>query len=406
MTFEIINNFVENMLISFFIAKYINLKNKKKKFIIITVIINTILSTILSYINVVGITQTMLIQCVLCFFLYKYNNNFSFQNVIISLFCNILLFIADYFSILLLSFLYSTTPFQIYNIYKIYIYHIILSKAIFIIMIVLSLLKKPLLFTKIKIKEINHLLALELLIIMVMAYYFLSTILSKNFDYSSSIMFFCFILLFFSFCYVFNSIINMNQQIYENRLKDEQEQYRSENLKNLNSIKMNIDNTEHRINYILQSIEFDLKEKNYDNVLRKIKISKELVHKISPVLCTNNELFDFMLNLEIKFFLQNSKQIKICAFISQNHAYDRLEIINNIIYILKLLYTYVNKLELFITESENNLLQVKFIILNSATSLKKDIEKDIGQISNQSIQIQENKEIIILQYEEDLNEYM
>ena len=51
----------------------------------------------------------------------------------------------------------------------------------------------------------------------------------------------------------------MNQELYETKLKTEQNYYKLENLKNLNNIKTHTENIEHRINYILQSIEFDLK---------------------------------------------------------------------------------------------------------------------------------------------------
>ena len=401
MLFEIINNAIENLLIGFFVIKYINLDKQKNKFIFNTVVINTILSTILTYKNIIGLTQTLLIQCVICFFLYRYNDQFSFQNIIVSFFCNILLYIAVYFSIIFLSYIYNMIPFQIYTTYQIYIYQIILSKIIFLLMIILSLIKKPLLFTKIEYEKINYLVAFELLINIIMGQYFLTIILNKNFNFLSCILFFLFILLFFLFCYIFNSTIKMNQEIYESKLKIEQEHYKHENLKNLNTIKMQIDNTEHRINYILQSIEFDLKDKQYDNALNKIKISKELINKISPIVCTNNELFDFILNLEIKYFMQNNKQIKICIFISQNRVYDRIEIINNIIDILKILYSDINQLELFIIESESNYLQVRFIISNSNS-----IKKNIIYTANQNIQILENEKLIIIEYEENLNEYM
>lgn len=113
-----------------------------------------------------------------------------------------------------------------------------------------------------------------------------------------------------------------------------------------------------------------------------------------------------MLNLEIKYFLQNGKQIKICSFISQNHVYDRLEIINNITDLLKLLYKYVDKLEFFITENEDHdLLKVTFIIPNSNLLSKDNIQKYIIR-SNKNIQTQENKGLLILSYVENLNEYM
>lgn len=408
MIFEITNNFVENLLISFFIIEYINTKKYKLHFIITTVITNTFLSTLLSHLNVIGITQTLTIQFILCVSLYKYHENFSFQDIVVSFYCNILLFISVYFSIIFLSFIYRLAPFQIYNTTDIYIYFVILSKIIFLVMIVFSIKTKPLLFTKTKIKELNYLLAIELLIIMIMAYYFLTSILGKNYNYSSAILFICFILLFFSFCYIFNRIIFMSQMIYETKLKEDHKHYEKENLKNLNSIKIHIDNIEHRINYILHSIEFDLKEKNYDKALNKINISKELVHKISPVLCTNNELFDFMLNLEIKFFMQNKKDIKVCAFISQNNAYDKLDLINHIVGILKLLYEYVNKIELFLIEKDPNLLEIKFIIHHSEKIPYQILKKQVYNIfvTDIFVNIDKNEDILIINYEERLNEYL
>lgn len=406
MIFEIANNFVENLLISFFIIEYINAKKYKLHFIITTVITNTFLSTLLSHLNVIGITQTLTIQFILCISLYKYHENFSFQDIVVSFYCNILLFISVYFSIIFLSFTYRLSPFQIYNATDIYISFVIISKIIFLFMIIFSIKTKPLLFTKTKIKELNYLLAIELLIIMIMAYYFLTSILDRNYNYSSTIIFICFILLFFSFCYIFNRIIYMSQLIYETKLKEDHMNYKKENLKNLNTIKFHIDNTEHRINYILQSIEFDLKEQRYDKALNKINISKELVHKIAPVLCTNNELFDFILNLEIKFFMQNKKDIKVCAFISQNNAYDNLDLINHIIGILKLLYKYVNKIELFLTEKDLNLLEVRLIVHHSEQISCQILKKQIYNIFVTDININKNKDILILNYEEKLNEYL
>ena len=48
MVFELINNSIENILISFFISQYLKLDDNILNFILSTVVINTILSTILS----------------------------------------------------------------------------------------------------------------------------------------------------------------------------------------------------------------------------------------------------------------------------------------------------------------------------------------------------------------------
>ena len=141
MLFEIINNAIENFLICIFITIYIDFVKQKSKFILSTVIVNTILSTVLTHYGIIGFSQTLIIQCVICYFLYRYNEKFSFLNVVVSFFCNILLYIAIYSSIIFMSFIFDMKPFQIYATYDIYICNVVLSKIFLILMMILSLLK-------------------------------------------------------------------------------------------------------------------------------------------------------------------------------------------------------------------------------------------------------------------------
>lgn len=199
MLFEIINNAIENFLICIFIIIYIEFAKQKIKFILSTVVVNTILSTVLTQYDIIGFSQTLIIQCVICFFLYRYHDKFSFQNVVVSFFCNILLYFAVYSSVIVISLICDMKPFQIYATYDLYICNIVLSKVFFILMITASLIKKPLLFARIKIEKIYYFLALEMLITMLIGYNFLTSILNKNYSFSSSLSFFFFILLFFYF---------------------------------------------------------------------------------------------------------------------------------------------------------------------------------------------------------------
>ena len=221
MVFELINNSIENILISFFISQYLKLDDNILNFILSTVVINTILSTILSYLNIIGITQTLLIQTIIVLFLYKYHENFSFQDIITSLFVNILLFISIYISIYMISLLYNLTPSLIYQSNTLYIVHVFLSKLLFIFLIYVSLKTRPLKFSKIQIKEQNYLLLFEFLIVIVMAYYFLSNTLIEKINILSFFSSFGFLLLFFLFCYIFNRIIIINQELYETKLKNQ-----------------------------------------------------------------------------------------------------------------------------------------------------------------------------------------
>ena len=101
MLFEIVNDLFENFLISYFISSYLKLEKKNKIFfLLITIPINTFISAFLSNFNIIGFSQTLLIQIVLWLSLFTFNKEFSTQDIMISLFCNILLVIAVYFSIL------------------------------------------------------------------------------------------------------------------------------------------------------------------------------------------------------------------------------------------------------------------------------------------------------------------
>ena len=152
MLFELINNSIENILISFFISQYLKLDDKSCNYILNTVFINTILSTVLTYLSIIGIVQTLLIQAVLVLFLYKYHKDFSFQDIITSLFANILLFFSIYISIYVISLLCKLTPSSIYQSNKLYFVHVFLSKLLFIFFIFISLKTRPLKFSKIQIK--------------------------------------------------------------------------------------------------------------------------------------------------------------------------------------------------------------------------------------------------------------
>lgn len=403
MLFEIINDFFENFLLSYFITTYLKQENKKY-IIIIATVINTIISVILSTLNVYGFTQTALIQIVLWCSLYFFNKKFSSQDIMISLFFNILLFISVYFSILTFSLLLKTTPNKIFLNTSVFTIEIIFSKSIFLILSSISLKKRPLLLSKTDNLKMDYFLIFELFVILLMEYYFMSDVIYSNESNSANIIFICFVLLFLSFCFIFNQMINMNNTLYKNRLKKQREEYINENLKNIKSIKYEVENIEHRMNYMLQSIEFDLEDQKFDDAMLKIKSYKNLITNNSHVINTNNELFDFMINLEIDFLSHQHKQLKICAFISKNQSYNDLVLINKIITILKLVCGYANEVELFLTEDTSKILEVKFIILTSPSIQNKIIESFQNQ-NDLKIVIHPLNKLLIIKYNESLDSH-
>ena len=177
MIFEIVNNLLENFLLSYFISSFIKMKNNKKKFIIITMIINMIISTIMTSYYLVGIEQTLVIQLCIWICLYLFHDDFSFQDIAVALFCNLMLFISVYAMTILCNSLFETHFFNSFSSQTKYEINIILEK-IFYFTSLSFLLKRKLPFLKKDAPYTNYLISFEFFIMFIMAYYFLVNILN------------------------------------------------------------------------------------------------------------------------------------------------------------------------------------------------------------------------------------
>lgn len=402
MIFEIINNIIENILMSYFISSYLQMKEKKYIFIFSTVFMNTVLSTILTNLNIIGIEQTMLIQICIWINLYIFHKQFSVQDIKVSLFCNIILYIATYFTMLSFSFLHNVKPIEVFQVRSQYVACVVIVKIVFLLLSIGILKKRPLILNNTKVPGISYLVVAELLIIMIMAYYFVSMVLSIDFDFSTNIIFSCFVVLFVILCYTYDQLIMLNKEVYENKLKKQQEKYIEENLKNIKLIKYELDNTEHRLNYILQSIKYDLEDQNYNDAIAKIEANRDVLLNVSPVFSTKNELFDFLMNLEIKSILSEGYKIKVCAVISEHQYYNDLVIINRIINFLKETYKFSNYVELFLMEKDDNILEIKCIISYKGND---SIKKYFSNLKEYNFNIRESDNLLILSYNEDFQQH-
>ena len=394
MIFEIINNIIENILMSYFISSYLQMKEKKYIFIFSTVFMNTVLSTILTNLNIIGIEQTMLIQICIWINLYIFHKQFSVQDIKVSLFCNVILYIATYFTMLSFSFLHNVKPIEVFQVRSQYVACVVIVKIVFLLLSIGILKKRPLILNNTKVPGISYLVVAELLIIMIMAYYFVSMVLSIDFDFSTNIIFSCFVVLFVILCYTYDQLIMLNKEVYENKLKKQQEKYIEENLKNIKLIKYELDNTEHRLNYILQSIKYDLEDQNYNDAIAKIEANRDVLLNVSPVFST--------MNLEIKSILSEGYKIKVCAVISEHQYYNDLVIINRIINFLKETYKFSNYVELFLMEKDDNILEIKCIISYKGND---SIKKYFSNLKEYNFNIRESDNLLILSYNEDFQQH-
>lgn len=401
MIFEIANNLLENFLLSYFISSFVKMKHHRTQFVAISMIINTIISTIMTSYNLIGIEQTLSIQIWIWICLYLLHDDFSFQDIAIALFCNLLLYISAYTVTLIFSLLFNLSIFNIFDTYSRYLIMVATEKIItFSLLFFFS--KRKLLFLKNNTPYIYYLVSFEFFIIFIMTYYFISNISNNITDITAHIIFIGFLILIIIFNIVFNKLIESNDLLLKTKLKEQENKYIQENLNYIKTIKYDVDNIEHRMNYILQSIEYDLINENYSEAILKIKAQKETVLNISPIIVTNNETFDFILNLEIKSLLQDSKEIKTCISISKNPIYNHPVVAYRITKFLKYIYNFYQHVELFITEKENKYLDIKIIVphyLEHSASF----EENLNTFDDYSISIIKNDETMIVQYSDSLS---
>ena len=173
-------------------------------------------------------------------------------------------------------------------------------------------------------------------------------------------------------------------------------------MESYSSYKYELDNTEHRLNYILQSIKYDLEDQNYNDAIAKIEANRDVLLNVSPVFSTKNELFDFLMNLEIKSILSEGYKIKVCAVISEHQYYNDLVIINRIINFLKETYKFSNYVELFLMEKDDNILEIKCIISYKGND---SIKKYFSNLKEYNFNIRESDNLLILSYNEDFQQH-
>ena len=366
-------------------------------------IINMIISTIMTSYYLVGIEQTLVIQLCIWICLYLFHDDFSFQDIAVALFCNLMLFISVYTMTILCNSLFETHFFNSFNSQTKYEINIILEK-IFYFTSLSFLLKRKLPFLKKDAPYINYLISFEFFIMFIMAYYFLVNILNNMPNISNHLVFIGFLVLIIIFNIVFNKLIESNELLLKTKLKEQENKYIQENLDYIKTIKYDVDNIEHRMNYILQSIEYDLINKNYSKAIHKIKAQKETVLSISPIITTNNETFDFILNLEIKSLLQDGKEIKTCISISENPVFNHPVAAYKITKLLKYIYNFYQHVEVFISEKEDKSLEVKFIIPHYS-KFSSSFEEELNTFDDYSISIIKNEETMIIQYIDSLSSY-
>lgn len=390
------NQIVEVILVAIGILAVTRPKKNKFLFFILSPAINFGVCYLLNQYELSDLIPILLVF-INCLLLKLLKKDFCIKDVISVIFAYTVYLICVYISIQAFTWALDLRPLSIIARCSIYtiVNLAVLSKILYLIFIVIGLLVKLKSLLNLINNEWNKVCLIIVSMMLVLAFCGIKYMYSYTYipitpqGYVEIFITFisCAIgvMLFFKFYKVYY------EELIERQKEQEKQKtirlYMSNNLANLKRIKMDIDNKEHRINYILQSLEYDLINKSYDDALKKLNIAKELVAKIEPVIYTENEMFDFMINMEIKQLYLEHKKIKVGTFISKRDIYDEYRIWNTIVELIRKVSEYSRYFELFVIEKNEYTLEVKFIVneVEGIDLLKRSILKINNTIKDKQI---------------------
>ncbi|WP_296875339.1 hypothetical protein, partial [Thomasclavelia sp.] len=206
MIFNVVINFIEALLFTWFIADFFDLKYSKHKFIVIATIIQCILLEIFQLTNYFGIFSSIVFFVCVCILMYIFIGNITFQHIFI-----ILLQI----SLILLYSMVCTYIFDIFSIKYSYMIECIICKVMQLLGNVVLLKLKERLSLSLEISRWKVVIMFEM-ILMCLLYSMVYKILLG--DVSMNLMALNAILIFV-LCIMFMYIINLINQENKEKLE-------------------------------------------------------------------------------------------------------------------------------------------------------------------------------------------
>lgn len=360
---EVLSYLFNQLFLSVFIVSILKFKDNQVEFVITYTILNSILCSTLIYLNVNEIIQLFSTQMIAFICLKLYVKDFYIYDMVVSFYSNILLLFSTFISILFIIMKYGVYTQQICESTELYTILDVISKAIFILLCKYTIKYQKKRKIKFMVSSLGKFLIFEIFIILLwLAQYIISYMLNSEFRLDQGVLFIGLIFTLISFVYILNQYSNFyeeyaNQKIITEKLKlQKQKDYMIKNMK------YEIDQIDHRMNYVLQSIVNDIQNKDYQKVSRKIQTLKDELNRIMHTIQTENETFDLLLNFEIQSLYNDNKKVKTGIFISKNSFYNDLNFCNLILALLQMSKKYFNQIELLISEFENKYVEVKLIM--------------------------------------------
>lgn len=328
--FDVIINIVESSIICYFIYKYFDFKKIEKLWLFILTVFSTITIGSL-FINESGFL-IVVTSIVIIAFLKIFGQKINIESIIIC-FLSLIIDVACDVCALIIGNLVNSYI----NIFSLSLPEMtVLSKILFLIVVLLFLKQKVTYDTNLNTKR--WLTIVIIILILLVVAYLLG--ISYVFDNANVLVnLFCAALVYVAIILIFNiygKLLKENEESTRIRLKNEEIRYKKENEKVLSKMSEDIYQLEHNLRYILMQVKLNEQNKKYDENIELIDQYIRNFGKFKTIINTDNPYFDYFMNQKINDLSNNGIDVHTSINISHSDYYLDREYVEYLIKVINL----------------------------------------------------------------------
>ena len=368
--FDVIINIVESSIICYFIYKYFDFKKIEKLWLFILTVFSTITIGSL-FINESGFL-IVVTSIVIIAFLKIFGQKINIESIIIC-FLSLIIDVACDVCALIIGNLVNSYI----NIFSLSLPEMtVLSKILFLIVVLLFLKQKVTYDTNLNTKR--WLTIVIIILILLVVAYLLG--ISYVFDNANVLVnLFCAALVYVAIILIFNiygKLLKENEESTRIRLKNEEIRYKKENEKVLSKMSEDIYQLEHNLRYILMQVKLNEQNKKYDENIELIDQCIRNFGKFKTIINTDNPYFDYFMNQKINDLSNNGINVHTSINISHSDYYLDREYVKYLIKVINLFKKEATQITINIYEKQG----FNIIEILTSKNIRLTIDNSIKQL--------------------------
>ena len=368
--FDVIINIVESSIICYFIYKYFDFKKIEKLWLFILTVFSTITIGSL-FINESGFL-IVVTSIVIIAFLKIFGQKINIESIIIC-FLSLIIDVACDVCALIIGNLVNSYI----NIFSLSLPEMtVLSKILFLIVVLLFLKQKVTYDTNLNTKR--WLTIVIIILILLVVAYLLG--ISYVFDNANVLVnLFCAALVYVAIILIFNiygKLLKENEESTSIRLKNEEIRYKKENEKVLSKMSEDIYQLEHNLRYILMQVKLNEQNKKYDENIELIDQYIRNFGKFKTIINTDNPYFDYFMNQKINDLSNNGINVHTSINISHSDYYLDREYVKYLIKVINLFKKEATQITINIYEKQG----FNIIEILTSKNIRLTIDNSIKQL--------------------------